>query len=279
MSNVNSTPRLVLMTLISAVLCALPVQAAVDLSGSATQREAIKTHQGKGSLSEQSTVSVIRFRPTTPPPDRGTPRAPHGTGSRGDCSQSLDLPPLSQLVGSQGLELTVSEHPQFWVYVPYAQPDVATAKFSLQSGDTEVYQQAIQLPGTPGIVAIAMPTTLPPLEIDRSYQWYFELTCPQSDATETPTPAAVTGKVQRIAPSATLLASLAIAQSPLETIEAYAENQIWYETLAQLAQLRLSNPNEERLTEIWQTLLSDPAVGLDRWATVPFAGETVELEP
>lgn len=290
---VKSAAKSALAALTGASVCTLFSQsifsqpAIAQLDHAFQSQTALETHHqttsskvpGKAPGSIRSKARSIRFRLSAPPPDRGTPRAPHGTGSRGDCRQPAALPALSQLTGSQGLDLTISEYPQFWVYVPYAQAEVATAKFSLQNDDSEVYQQTVQLPSTPGILAISMPTTLPPLEMDESYRWYFELTCPQSDPTASPVPATVTGSVQRIAPSATLLNELAIAPSPLDTVAAYAENHIWYETLSQLAQLRLENPNDQSLIETWQALLSDPEVGLGDWADTPIVGEVMAADP
>ena len=219
----------------------------------------------------------IRFQPGTPPPDRGTPRAPYGTGSRGSCLQNAEMPPLIQLSGSRGLDLTVSEHPSFWVYVPYSQGDVSTARFSLQKENTEVYQQSIQLPTTPGIVEIAMPNSLPALEAGSTYRWYFEIGCPQVDPSKEPVPATVTGVVQRVASSEALESDLEEAQSPLEEVEAYANNHIWHETLSSLAQLRQSDPMNQNLAEIWQSMLSDPHIGLENWANLPIVGEAIAI--
>ena len=225
------------------------------------------------SPSADSEARRIRFRPNAPPPDRGTPHAPHGTGSRGDCITHPEMPPLTELVGNRGLDLTVSEHPSFWVYAPYTQAEVASAQFSLQIGDVEIYQTDIQLPVTPGIIELSLPTTIPPLEVGTAYRWYFEITCPQTDPSDQASLVTVTGMVQRVAPSAALASELAIAQSPLEKISAYTENQIWYETLTELAYLRRSNPENQELKAIWQDLLSDPNVGLGRLAEAPILGE------
>lgn len=213
----------------------------------------------------------IRFRTNVPPPVEGTPRAPYGTGSRGDCPPNEELPPLKALAGDEGLELTVSDRPSFWIYVPYGQTVVSEATFSLQQGDAEIYQQAVSVPAEPGVIEVALPPTLPPLAVGESYRWYLEVVCPQADLADRPTPETVSGIVQRVAPSQTLLDELAIAQSPLDKVAAYAENNIWYETITGLTQLRQAYPEDRALTELWQDLLSDPAVGLADWAEVSIA--------
>ena len=215
----------------------------------------------------------IRFEPNVPPPDRGTPPAPYGTGSRGDCLTNPDTPPLTQLTGNRGLDLTVSEHPSFWLYVPYTPAEAVSAQYSLQAGDIELHQMDVQLPGKPGIVEIALPPTTPPLDMGTAYRWYFEVTCRQTDPSDDASLVTVTGTVQRIALSTALESDLAIAQSPLEIISAYAENQIWYETFTELAYLRLSDPENQELETIWKELLSDPDIGLERLSEVPILGE------
>ena len=218
----------------------------------------------------------IQFKPTNmPPPGRGTLRTPYGTGSRGDCPVNADLPGLSQLVGNRGLDKTVSDRPSFWVYVPYTQAEVSGGRFLLQTDDTEVYRQEIQLPAMPGIIAISLPETLAPLEVGRSYRWYFEVTCPQQDPTGGAAPATVTGVVERVVPSEELVSELAIAQSVLEQVAAYAENGIWYDTFTTLAQMRQDAPENAELNEIWQEMLRDPGVGLADWADALIVGNVV----
>ena len=223
-------------------------------------------------------LKSIQFKPTNaPPPRRGTLRTPYGTGSRGDCPVNADLPALSQLVGNMGLDKTVSDRPSFWVYIPYTQADVSGGKFLLQTGDTQVHQQDIQLPATPGIVEISLPETTAPLTVGQSYRWYFEVTCPQANPTEAAAPATVTGVVERIVPSGALASELATAQSELEQVSAYAENGVWYDTLTALAQMRQNAPENAELNAIWQEMLRDPSVGLDNWADAPIVGTAVGL--
>ena len=229
---------------------------------------------------DQAAGQGVRFTPmNVPPPDRGTPRAPYGTGSRGDCPSNANLPPLTHLVGERGLELTVSERPSFWVYVPYDRSQVAAGRFFLQEGDKEVYQADVQLPATtPGIISITMPQTMPSLEVGKRYRWYFEVLCPQTDPSETPSPATVTGIVERVLPPEALLNELANAQSPLERVSAYANHHIWYDTLTEFGQLRLSEPDQVEQTRQWKNLLRDPQVGLANWSEAPIVGEAIATQ-
>ena len=209
----------------------------------------------------------------TDPPDRGTPPASEGTGSRGACLYKRDMPPLTRLGGSNHLNLTVNEYPSFWVYVPYTAQEAPDGEFSLQDGDDEVYRIRFQLPETPGIVSITQPSTAPPLEVGKKYRWYFKINCPLSaSSNHSPTPASLTGLVQRIASSSVLDNELKVASTPLERIATYARHGIWYETLTGLAQLRLNEPQNSSHKKTWIELLSNENVGLEKIAQEPIVG-------
>jgi Domain of Unknown Function (DUF928) len=222
----------------------------------------------------------VRFLPANPdPPDRGTPGSNRGTGSRGDCLYKQNKPPLTGLVGSQNLELTVSDRPTFWVYVPYTSQEAPSGKFSLQDGENNVYTTQFQLPATPGIVNISLPATQKPLEVGKTYRWYFEINCPRTEAAAQVTPASVTGVVRRVVPSAALNNALNAAKTPLQRVAAYAQYSIWYDTLTELARLR-SNPGQNPGIEgNWVELLSDRNIGLQDFAKESIAGNVTTNSP
>lgn len=219
----------------------------------------------------------ISFIPAnTEPPDRGTPPASEGTGSRGDCFYKQDMPPPTRLVGSHPLKLTFEKYPTFWVYVPYTPQEATDGEFSLQDGDSEVYLTHFQLPATPGIVGISLPPTVPPLAVGKEYRWYFDINCPRSPSSdESAAPASLTGLVQRISVSAQLERELNAAKTPLQRIATYARHGIWYEALAELAQLRLHEPKNPMLQKTWIELLSDRTVDLAKIAQEPIVGKVI----
>lgn len=113
------------------------------------------------------------------------------------------------------MELTTKERPTFWVYVPYTSDEAPSGEFSLQDGDEDVYRTRFQLTATPGIVSVTLPATAKPLEIGKTYRWYFEINCPNTQRTARTAPASVTGIVRRISPSSNLENALKSAQNPL----------------------------------------------------------------
>ncbi|BAY49210.1 hypothetical protein SAMD00079811_68390 [Scytonema sp. HK-05] len=234
--------------------------------------------QTQKSTTDNTSQTKIRFIPaqTSPPPDRGTPPSKEGTGSRGDCLYKQNKPPLTKLVGSHNLKLTAKEHPTFWIYVPYSSTEANEGEFSLQDGDVEVYRTRFKLNATPGIVSVSLPSSVTPLVVGKEYRWYLDINCPSSvSSSESSTPASLTGVVQRVSESSQLQQELNAAKTPLETIATYAKYGIWLETLSELAQLRLKQPQDVQLRNAWVELLSAENVGLASIANEKIVGNVI----
>ncbi|AOY84882.2 DUF928 domain-containing protein [Moorena producens JHB] len=212
------------------------------------------------SLGQVPQVPIYYIQPNPKPPDNGTPSAPHGTGTRGDCLYKPELPLLTPLVGGYNFDLTVSDYPTFWIYLPYTSEDAPSGEFSLQDedGENDLYQTSFNLPDQPGIVSITLPKTEKPLEVGQTYRWNLEINCPSTElSNQFPTPASVTGLVRRVAQSSDLKRELNDAKTPLERIAAYGNHHIWYDTLTELAKLRLQEPQNMTLESAWINLLTD----------------------
>lgn len=222
-----------------------------------------------------SNNSEIRFIPRTVQASpsggtRGNPPTSGGTGSRGDClAKSL---PLVRLVGFNNLEFTVSDRPTFWVYLPYTSTEGTSGEFSLQDGDVDIYRTSFTLPKTPGIVSITLPSSVKPLEIGKKYRWYFNVNCSsEQTANQATTPAFVTGRVQKIALNSEIESQLKAATT-LERIAIYAKNGIWYDTINELALLRLQEPQNQEAVKVWNQLLKSEFVGLGEIVAQPIIG-------
>ncbi len=156
--------------------------------------------------------------------------------------------------------LTTDERPNFWFYVPYTK-DIAnaSAEFVLQdSQENEVYKNAVSLPGKAGVISVNLPSTIAPLEVGKTYRWFFKVNC--SGAESASIPIHVEGDVQRINLTSSLANEIATAQ-PQDKIAIYAENGIWFDALNLLAQLRKGNPNNASLVSDWQSLLESIRLG------------------
>jgi len=166
---------------------------------------------------------------------------------------------------------TVAERPTFWFYVPYSAQQAPAGEFVLQSEQgNDIYRTPLTLPKTPGFVSFSTPSTAAPLEVNKSYRWYFKLYCEPQKASA---PVFVDGWVQRVELTPTLESQLRSAKAGDYAV--YATNGIWYDALARLAQLRLTNPANARLDEEWASLLGAKGVGLSQFSKVPIVGSVI----
>ncbi|WP_236147046.1 DUF928 domain-containing protein [Scytonema millei] len=193
---------------------------------------------------------------------RGRPGRREGTGSRGDCPVANI--PLTALVPANNSGLAVEENPTFWFYVPAISQKTVWGEFSLQNEQNQnVDRITFSLPNKSGIINVKSPSTKP-LEIDKTYYWYFKLYC---DRQKLSAPVFVYGRVRRVAPSPNLKNSLKAAIAPLDRVTLYAQNGIWYSALTELAQLRQTQPQNITLDRHWTDILSD--VGLEKLSKEP----------
>lgn len=186
----------------------------------------------------------------------GRPGRRAGGGSRSPCSSTN--PPLTALIPVTNTGKTIAERPTLWFYVPYSPQQAPVGEFVLQEeGGNDVYRTLFALPETPGFVSLSPPPTVAPLEINKSYRWYFKLYC---EPQRTSAPIFVEGWVQRVEATPQLANQLYLAA---QEYSVYATYGIWYDAVASLAQLRLTNPLNDRLNEDWAKLLSSRGVNLE----------------
>lgn len=179
----------------------------------------------------------------------GRPGRRVGGGSRSPCP-AIE-PPLTALMPASNWGRTIAERPTFWFYIPYSPQQAPAGEFVLQEEKgNDVYRTSFTLPKTPGFVSFNTPPQAAPLEINQWYRWYFKVYCePQTSST----PVFVEGWVQRVERTAELDRQLKAAE--LEDYRIYAVNGLWFDALAHLAELRLSNTSNSKLVNDWANLL------------------------
>lgn len=215
-------------------------------------------------------------------PNIGTPTATAGGATRsGTCvagkTSLIALVPLDEKQPSVGnrtnndrhagrIGLTTKERPTFFVYLPAT--NAQTAEFILKDVDEEdVYRTSIPLSGQQGVVAFQLPEDSPVLELNKDYQWYFNVICQPSDRLRD---VFVTAWVRRVQPKESLLTALKNS-NPRQHPIAYAQHGIWQDTLATLTELRQQRPSDATVTEEWNEFLK--AVGLGKIPGGPPKGQ------
>jgi hypothetical protein len=209
-----------------------------------------------GSMSAKSAPILLSQNVNFKPPDVGAPDNRQGATHRGEvCPKELSIIPLMP-PSNRGVTLT--ESPTFFAYVSQAS---ATVEFTLQIKDpegTKIYQTAFTV-DKPGVVGVSIPAdgdNKKSLEIGKEYQWSFAVVCnpEQAKLGDRSGDYFVEGYVQRIEPESTLKSELA-NPDPMARAIVYAKNEIWYDTVATLAQMRRKAPNDAKLTAEWTKLL------------------------
>ena len=204
-----------------------------------------------------------------PPPDQGAPRGTKPGGERG-CP-SVAQKPLTALVPvtkeADGTQLrwglTTKELPTFWFYVPYELKSIRSAKFSLRNQAKQtVYETPVTLTGAPGVISISLPSTAPPLEINKWYQSYLfiDISCEPNAPLEKDS---AQGWVKREALAPALKSELDNATTPQQRAMLYAKHGVWYEVVMTLAELSRTDPKDAEWTKLLQS------VGLDAIASEP----------
>lgn len=200
----------------------------------------------------------------------GRPGRRVGGGSRSPCPTIA--PPLTALMPMTNWGRTIAERPTFWFYVPYSPQQAPAGEFVLQEEKgNDVYRTAFTLPKTPGFVSFNTPPQTAPLEINKWYHWYFKVYCEP----QTSTPVFVEGWVQRVERTPELDRQLKAAKLPDYTI--YANNGVWFDALARLAQLRLSNTSNAKLVDDWANLLGARGVNLEQLRQEPIIGQVMSI--
>ena len=196
------------------------------------------------------------------PPAQGTPKSrARGAAGRGRCPTigiplTAIVPTKNQYTGG----LTLEEHPILWFYVPYySSKELSSAKLVLLDADKNiVFHRKVRLPDTPGIIKLRLPYKL---ATNKTYSWYFSIICDLQKPTRNPS---VKGWIQRVEQTEKLRQQLngieqqqsGVAKQQQKYL-AYIENNIWYETLTNLAESRFNDPLERTFHDDWDALLKE----------------------
>jgi hypothetical protein len=205
-----------------------------------------------------------------PPGGIGAPVNTIAGGTRGSCL--MDDKPLRALLPASGVGTTVAQYPTVFWYMPNISIDPtitegAAVEFVLKDAKQQVIYSATyplvsalgNFKGSASIMSLNV-ATLYPLEIGQEYQWKLTLKCNSKDVVDQSENSYAEGRIKRV-PADPMLTSRLKWATPEERVALYADQKLWYETVATLVELRRLSPNDLNLAEAWNTLLN--SVGLD----------------
>lgn len=249
-------------------------------TGTPDQREAGATRGGPWvppsgtGAPDNRQAGATRGSGWVPPSGTGTPDNRQGGATRGPLICPGDEPlatgnkELTALIPKYSVGKTIAAHPTFSWYVP---PTLAKAvEFVLfdEKKEEEIYSTRLAIAARqPGIISLQLPASanLLPLQVGKEYSWEFALVCNSLDRSADTW---VEGKIQRVQPNPDLVSKIQQA-NPQQRVALYAQNKLWYETVAALVELRRLNPNDPTLAEAWEKLLA--SVELNDLAKEPLA--------
>lgn len=197
------------------------------------------------------------------PPVEDKPTRTVTAGPRDECLRSNK--PLAALIPENLVGLTTAQFPTWFFYIP--ETSAKEAEFTLRDeNNDQIYKINLKINNQPGVVYLTIPnnSTSSPLVVGNNYRWNLALKCNPQDESKDKT---VGGFIQRIEPSADLVAKLRNAKTMRDRINVYAQAGIWYDAIATLAQLRSDNPTDTNLAKDWASLMKQ--VGLNEVAEEP----------
>ncbi|MEG4440570.1 DUF928 domain-containing protein [Microcoleus sp. AT9_B5] len=209
---------------------------------------------------------------TFQPPEDGVPGRREGGGTRGlECPTATTA--LTALIPQSTMGQTISAKPTFFYYLPVALDK--TVQFELaDQRDKTLYKKSFRMvTSRAGVVSVSLGSdeNSPALEVGKNYQWYFTIKCNPKNSTDD---VLVSGWINRTAIAPTVKTEL--DRSPdLTKLTIFAQQRLWYEYLATLAQLRLQSPSDASLALKWSAVLN--SVELGKIAQEPLV--TSELTP
>jgi hypothetical protein len=206
-------------------------------------------------------VNINQVAQYIPPRGMSAPSSTAGGGTRGNScgnTQETSRLPLTALVPNvpenSNWAVTVAASPKFFVYVPKS--SARKAEFVLKDEDqNDVYRTSFAISGQAEIIEIRLPekTSLP---IDKPYSWYFTLFCNPIDRSQN---AFTNSATLRIKINSALEAQINQSK-PIERYKLYAQNGIWHEAVATLAEERRKNPDDATLAAEWKKLLESAGI-------------------
>ncbi|MEB3280284.1 MAG: DUF928 domain-containing protein [Lyngbya sp.] len=191
------------------------------------------------------------------PPSRGVPGRREGAGTRGRCPGGV-----TALIPASNLGRTASEQPTIYYYIPTSLQAVSLKFELLDEEDRILYEKVLENKDTEaGVIGLDLSEfeDAPTLEVNKNYHWYLTIRC-EPDTSDPSGDIVIDGWINRVALSPTQLQQLE-SQPPSERLNLYAEEALWYETVNTLAQLRLSNPDDQLIQQRWAELLTSVGLG------------------
>jgi hypothetical protein len=220
------------------------------------------TYAVESSKSKHSSTTAVPASPPLPP-DLGAPKGRTGGGaSRGTCAESQAMRAVLPRDSNRAYDLTASDRPTLWFYLPDRPHPDTQIEFVLQdAADRYIYKTTFVQPNPhAGLISLTVPEESSPLKAGAIYRWTLSIQCSPSHPSQV---SFVRGAIQRVA----VVPSLAIAPTPSTVLmptdrdrtavaKRYAQQGYWSDAITILAEALQSQPFNQPAAQLWKDLLT-----------------------
>ncbi len=173
----------------------------------------------------------------------GGARSSHG----GKCNPNEKKPFLVLIPPTEYETVaTLVTHPTFWLYIPRS----GSINFVLNDKmerNKIIYETKFNVESEPGFISWQLPSSAPPLE--DYYGWQFTFDCGNDSHL------IVDGAIFREDATNSFISELESAETVIDRINVYKENDLWLESVNELVNLRRSNPDDPEINDRFKILL------------------------
>ena len=200
--------------------------------------------------------------------DTGRPGQQTAGESRGSCINADNN--LEAIIPASHSGKTISGHPRFWVYFPYASHQVSHVEFIVQNEAREdIWRSQLNVEDDTGYKSFSIPETEAPLKVGQWYRWYVKIYCDRLASAKY-----VQGWVTRVPLLSKLY--LELQQQPQLSHQIYGNHGIWYDAIDRLITVYQSEPHNMALERDWQNLIRAKGVELQQLPPIETTYEAVK---
>jgi hypothetical protein len=218
----------------------------------------LPSQAAKSNLSTHANTATISSNPPVPP-DLGAPKGRTGGGaSRGTCSQAQAMRAVLPRDSNRAYDLTASDHPTLWFYLPERSYPKVQMEFVLQdAADQYIYKTTfIQPNASAGLISVNMPESSAPLTTGALYNWTLSIQCDPNRPSQM---SFIRGAVQRVAAISSFSQNL-LSTDHTVMARLYAQQGYWSDAITILAQTLQAQPLNLSATQLWKDLLARSGV-------------------
>ncbi|MBW4473827.1 MAG: DUF928 domain-containing protein [Stenomitos rutilans HA7619-LM2] len=221
-------------------------------------------------MDQKVAQNIAQVPPPTSPPTNVESGGKAGEGCRAVRVPLTALAPLGKSTTGSTVVwgLTDAEYPTLWFHIPYQLTANQPGEFQLQDEQgKQIYAKPVTVVDvSTGVVGLQLSKSL---QVNKNYLWTFTVRCDREDPSKD---LFVRGWIQRTKLSANLAAQLKKAK-PRDRAKLYIKENIQFEALTVLGDLRRSNPSDAEIAADWRALLT--SLGFEQVAAKP----VVEIRP